>query len=251
MDYINKIICGSNLEVLPKLPDKSVNCVVTSPPYWDEQIPFEEYVTNLCDIFDQVKRILKNDGTCWVVIGALDNNLMIPERFALEMINRGWIKEKTRIWYKPETLDFDYIYLFTKENRPNEQPAIIKEKSDDHIFRLEQLAKKLKKYKEKHHIDIWWLEEEICKLFIDSVGGTIWEPKGEHYPSFPEALIEPMIQAGCPKGGIVLDPFGGVGTTGKVAKKQGKKYVIIEIKKEYVDMANRGISAIPELLFKE
>ena len=149
MDYINKILCGNDLEILPQLPAESVNCVVTSPPYWNLrdysvegqlglEKTFEEYVTKLCDIFDQVKRVLRKDGTCWVnmgdsyggsgnasghtkdtknlgyktlEIGATQGNqkstgqyakslLDIPYRFSIEMINRGWIKRNTIIWHK-------------------------------------------------------------------------------------------------------------------------------------------------------
>ena len=76
----NKIICGDALEELKKIPDESVDCVVTSPPYWalrDYGITgqlgleptFQEYITKLCDIFDEVKRVLKKEGTCWVNVG--------------------------------------------------------------------------------------------------------------------------------------------------------------------------------------
>ncbi len=67
---------------------------------------------------------------------------------------------------------------------------------------------------------------------------------------FPEALIETPIQAGCPKGGIVLDPFMGAGTTAVVSLKQGKRYLGIELKQEYIDIANKRIKAIPLKLFK-
>jgi len=76
----NTIIQGDCLEQLKKLPDDSINCCMTSPPYWalrdygvDKQLglepTFEEYINKLCDIFDEVKRVLRKDGTCWVNIG--------------------------------------------------------------------------------------------------------------------------------------------------------------------------------------
>ena len=249
MDY-NTIIQGDSLQVLKTLPDESVNCCVTSPPYHNGKSPYKKYIKTLCDIFDQVKRVLINNGVCWVVIGS-ESDLMIPEQFAIEMMNRGWIKGKTRIWYRPVTMDFDYVYLFTKQPLEYKQPTVIKEKSDDPILRLERLARKLEKYKEKHNIDICWLEEEVAKLYIDSVEDSIWEIKGEYYPAFPEALIEPMIQAGCPKGGIVIDPFGGALTTCVVAKKQGKRYIAIELKPEYIEMGKRRLekTLYPNKLF--
>lgn len=76
----NVIHQGDSLEVLKKLPDESVDCVITSPPYWalrdygvkgqlGLEPTFEEYINKLCDIFDEVKRVLKKEGTCWVNIG--------------------------------------------------------------------------------------------------------------------------------------------------------------------------------------
>ena len=77
---MNKIICGDSLQELKKLPDESVDCVITSPPYWalrdygvEGQLglepTFQEYITKLCNIFDEVKRVLKKEGTCWVNLG--------------------------------------------------------------------------------------------------------------------------------------------------------------------------------------
>ena len=79
-DFKNKIICGDCLDVLKTLPSESVDCIMTSPPYWtlrdygvDGQLglesTFQEYLTKLCNIFDEVKRVLKNTGTCWVNLG--------------------------------------------------------------------------------------------------------------------------------------------------------------------------------------
>ncbi|GAG58738.1 unnamed protein product [marine sediment metagenome] len=58
-----------------------------------------------------------------------------------------------------------------------------------------------------------------------------------------------FIYSGNPKGGVVLDPFIGAGTTAVVAKKLGRNYLGIEIKQDYIDMANKRIRKIPELLF--
>jgi len=70
------------------------------------------------------------------------------------------------------------------------------------------------------------------------------EIRGAHFASFPPSLIEPMIKAGCPPKGIVLDPFFGVGTSAAVAKKLGRKYVGIELNKEYISTAKKRIKAI-------
>jgi DNA modification methylase len=77
---VNKIIEGNALQMLKTLPDKSIDCCITSPPYWglrdyghDEQLgnekTFKEFIDNLCNIFDEIKRVLKDEGTCFVNLG--------------------------------------------------------------------------------------------------------------------------------------------------------------------------------------
>jgi len=77
---MNKIIQGDCLLKLKELADESVDCVITSPPYWalrdygvagqlGLEPTFQEYINDLCDIFDEIKRVLKKTGTCWVNIG--------------------------------------------------------------------------------------------------------------------------------------------------------------------------------------
>jgi len=138
------------MEGLKILPDNSIDCVITSPPYWSLrdygvggqlglEPTFQEYIQKLCNIFDEVKRILKKEGTCWVNIGDTystvsgsmgknkwsqpiysiadgsmpkkiktplpDKSLcQIPSRFAIEMTNRGWILRNEIIWHKPNCM---------------------------------------------------------------------------------------------------------------------------------------------------
>lgn len=153
---------GDSLEVLKHFPDDIIDCVVTSPPYWnlrnyhiDGQLglekTFQEYIIKLCNIFDEVKRILKPQGSCWVVIGDtysgsmpknkgdygtdskiakfIDNEIylggtknigipdkclvQIPARFAIEMTNRGWILRNEIIWRKPNCMPSSIKDRFT------------------------------------------------------------------------------------------------------------------------------------------
>lgn len=149
-NYINKIIQGDALEKLKQFPDESVNMVMNSPPSWalrdygvDGQIGLESdlhnFIDKQCAVFDEVKRVLRGDGICWVNLGdtyftktgaskpfnnrpnqkdkyTLGNKqfisnipqkslCMIPQRFAIEMINRGWILRNTIIWHKPKRND--------------------------------------------------------------------------------------------------------------------------------------------------
>jgi len=158
-----KIYPGDCLGILKKIPCDSIDCVMTSPPYWalrdygiKNQIGlednFEDYIKKLCDIFDEVKRVLKKSGTCWVNLGDtyytksggafLNDNLnsnkrineiginranairgkgllkdknltLIPFRFAIEMQNRGWIFRNVIIWHKPNCMPTSVKDRFT------------------------------------------------------------------------------------------------------------------------------------------
>lgn len=164
-EMINEVVCCDTTDGLKKLPDESIDCVMTSPPYWalrdygvDGQLglesTFEEYIKKLCDIFDEVKRVLKKEGTCWVNLGDTyggntsgnsptntrnksghtkkKNNqekclCQIPSRFAIEMTNRGWILRNTIIWHKPNvmpssakdrfTVDYENVFFFVKSKK--------------------------------------------------------------------------------------------------------------------------------------
>lgn len=289
------IITGEALAELKKLPSESVNCVVTSPPYWalrdygvsgqlGLEPTFQEYITRLCDIFDEVKRVLRDDGTCFVNMGdtyggtgdkgdwtdpkyakgrngqakainksATQKSLcQIPSRFAIEMTDRGWILRNEIIWFKPNcmpssvkdrfTVDFEKVFFFVKnkrywfetqeetatQNRWGGHKPIDTEKSKDSDNVFAGLTRQRDMMPEKRNKRCVW--RISTKPF-----------KEAHFATYPEKLIEPMIQAGCPVGGTVLDPFLGSGTTAVVAKKQNKRCIGIELNPEYVKIADKRI----------
>jgi DNA modification methylase len=274
---------------------------MTSPPYWalrdygvDGQLglepTFDEYINKLCNVFDEVKRVLRDDGTCWVNLGdcyigghkggsihtkgsKYDNPDIIPQfkgtpkekqegmiekclvgipfRFALEMINRGWILRNTIIWYKPScmpssvkdrfTVDFEYIFFFSKKKKyhfeTQREPHLRPEREPRYA------SPKMKKYME---MGLMSKRDEIKNHPNGRNKRTVWtinpKPfKEAHFAVYPEELCETPIKAGCPEQGIVLDPFFGAGTTGLVALKQNKKFIGIELNKEYIEIANKRL----------
>ena len=268
---INKIYQGNSLEVLKAFPNECIDMVITSPPYYglrdygvDGQLgkesTFQEYITKLCDIFDEVKRVLKNDGTCWVVIGdsyggtadkgnyvdpknplgrnaqseSLTKNvtpkclLQIPSRFAIEMTNRGWILRNELIWHKP-----------------NVMPSSVKDRFSVDYEKLLFFSKSKKYYFEQQKEPMKTTDINPLMRNMRCVWNINTQPfKGHHFATFPEKLVETPIKAGTKKGGIVLDIFMGSGTTGVVAKKLGRNYIGIELNEKYVEMAERRISKV-------
>lgn len=300
---LNKILQGDSLEVLKTLPSESINCCVTSPPYWalrdygvEGQLGlepnFNDYINKLCDIFDEVKRVLKRDGTLWVNIGDTysgagsgqkdtgkcvyktndfrknptktnlqDKSLCnIPARFSIEMQNRGWILRNVIIWHKPNcmpcsvkdrfTVDFEYVYFFVKNKK----------------YWFEQQLEPVTEISLKRAEYGWNCDRpstqsnngihtnKMGKRFVNEDGRNkrcVWRVttkpyKEAHFATYPKELIEPMIKAGCPVNGVVLDPFFGSGTTGLVALEQNKKFIGIELNPKYIDIANKRLKPILE-----
>ena len=115
---MNKILTGDVFDRLPELPDESVHMAMTSPPYWnlrdygvDGQLGLEEnaedYVSNIANVMDEVKRVLRPDGSLWLNLGDTYDSKdlqQIPARVALELQDRGWILRNRVTWAKPNPM---------------------------------------------------------------------------------------------------------------------------------------------------
>lgn len=144
----NTILNGDVLDQLKQIPNESIDMCITSPPYWnlrdyekDKQIgqepQFKDYISKLIQIYKEVYRVLKKEGTCWVNIAdtySQDNKngikkqslIGIPERFKIEMIDNGWLCRNEIIWHKPNAMpssaktrfnnDFEKLFFFTKDD---------------------------------------------------------------------------------------------------------------------------------------
>jgi DNA modification methylase len=141
MGTYTRIATGDALTVLGQIPTGSLHSCVTSPPYWllrdyevEAQLGLEptpqEYVNRLVQVFDEVFRVLRDDGTCWIVLGDtyLNKSLaLIPDRFAIAMCAAGWLLRNRIIWHKPNgtpssvkdrfTVDFEEMFFFAKSEQ--------------------------------------------------------------------------------------------------------------------------------------
>ena len=271
------------------------------------------YINHLCSIFDEAKRVLRDDGTLWVNLGdtyASDGSqetrfwhgdnpgkhkfngdgelskgysgrcrtnevpskslCMIPFRYAIEMVNRGWILRNDIIWHKPNcmpssakdrfTVDFEHVFFFTKSKRYYFEQQFEPQSENSHPRFAENMTEIPSANFDSKEINRpgfknWRQYTPIHKLPQGRNKRSVWNisTKGfpeAHFATFPEALVEPMIKAGCPEGGIVYDPFMGAGTVAVVAKRLNRHYVGSELKAEYIEMANRRIAKeIPQIEF--
>lgn len=113
----HSLLTGNCFEILKKIPDNSINCVITSPPYWQlrdydaneeenlsmigNEKDYKEYVIGLVEIFEEIRRVLKKDGSLWLNLGDKYHNkelMGMPWRVALSMMDKGWILRNDIIW---------------------------------------------------------------------------------------------------------------------------------------------------------
>lgn len=329
-----QILIGDALEQLRTLPEASVDCVVTSPPYWGlrdyghaGQIGLEEtpeaFVAALVEVFREVWRVLKPEGTLWLNLGdsyaasttsahgrgkvggppnparmkpssglKVKDLVGIPWMVAFALRADGWYLRQDIIWAKPNpmpesvtdrcTKSHEYVFMLSRgpryfydsaaiRNPPS--PELIKQVEEGYAGQalkpfnesgvqdasatksriIEGMRKRIDKQRghTRRHAGFNGRWDKMTHAEQTSLGSnkrSVWtispQPfRGAHFAVMPEAVVEPCILAGCPEGGLVLDPFTGSGTVGVVALKTFRRFVGIEINPTYAAMATRRIQA--------
>jgi len=255
------ILQGDSLHVLRRLPADSVQCIVTSPPYWGlrdyhiaGQIGLEssltQYINRLVAVFNEAKRVLKDDGVFWLNIGdgytsgnrgwrAPDKKnparamstrpdtpeglkpkdlLGVPWRLAFALQQDGWYLRCDVVW-----------------NKPNAMPESVKDRptrAHEYVFMLTKAQRYFYDY----------------KAAMEQNGGkprnrrTVWDVNTQpfakaHFATFPPALIRPCILSSSRPGDHVLDPFLGSGTVGVVCEELQRNFIGIELHPEYILLA--------------
>jgi site-specific DNA-methyltransferase (adenine-specific) len=261
------IIEGDAFSALSRLPSNSVQCIVTSPPYWGlrdykiaGQIGLEatvdQFLNRLVAVFAEARRVLKKDGTLWLNIGdsytsgnrkyrapdkknparTMDVRPDTPEGLKpKDLMGIPW-KLAFRLQQDGWFLRSDIVW-----NKPNCQPESVKDRptrAHEYIF----LFSKSKNY--------YYNYEAIKEPSVEdgklrnkrSVWDVRIKPYNEaHFAVFPPELITPCILAGSKPGSIVLDPFFGSGTVGEVCQNADRFFVGIELNPEYINIATNRL----------
>ena len=268
------VLNGDTRELIRSIPSCSVQCAITSPPYWGvrdygvaNQIGSESeltnYINSLVEVFREVRRVLTPDGTFWLNIGntyssggrkwrdADDKNkgramsyrpptpdglkkkdlIGVAWLLALACQRDGWYLRNDIIWYKPNcqpesvkdrlTVAHEYLFLFSKSERYYFAQDAIKQQT-------------INGNGLKNRRTVWSINTEPC-------------PEA-HFAVFPRELVRPCILAGSRPDDIILDPFYGAGTTGIVAKELNRRCIGIELKREFVDIAERRTAEVQSSL---
>ena len=298
-----RILIGDCLEVLRGLPRGMAQTCVTSPPYYGlrdyghaGQIGLEAtpdaYVARLVDVFREVRRVLRDDGTLWLNLGdsyasdskwggatggkhvkALhgeagagrgkrqtgmkDKDLLgIPWMVAFALRADGWYLRSAIVWHKPNpmpesvrdrpTSAYEQVFLLSKRASYYYDAAAIAEQSEGRELLGNSRSKgHCEQRQDNDRRDMTPTETRNAR----NVWTIATQPySGAHFATMPPALAERCIKAGSKPGDMVLDPFGGAGTTGLVADRLGRSATLIELNPEYARLARERITADAPLL---
>lgn len=243
----------------------------------------DEFVQALVTVFREVRRVLRDDGTLWLNLGdsyastapgtrnapqtkgsktspeqwgnfrpdLRDHGIKpkdligIPWRVAFALQADGWYLRQDIIWQKPNpmpesvtdrcTKAHEYLFLLSKSRKYYfDQAAIAEPLAPASVERLAQ--------------ENWEEQQDSARVPGKRNKRSVWSVatvgfKGAHFATFPPDLIRPCILAGCPREGLVLDPFGGAATTALVAMQEGRRSLLIELNPEYAALGKARLDA--------
>lgn len=302
------LLCQANALRIP-LADESVQCCVTSPPYWGlrdydvagqlglESTP-DEFLASMVAVFREVWRVLREDGTLWLNIGdsyagqgaasqeqtdadirfaRVGNALIkkqrrvgtvaalkpkdlvgIPWRLAFALQADGWYLRSDIIWAKPNpmpesvtdrpTKSHEYLFLLSKSERYYFDADSIREPHVDfergangtRVGSKDERRESGVRTGTMNNIDRGGAERAYnpAGRNIRSVWNIATESyPGSHFATYPRKLVEPCVKAGSKPGDVVLDPFSGTSTTGVVALALKRRYVGLDLSRDYLGQA--------------
>lgn len=323
---IGEVLVGDVRDQLRRLPDASVDCVVTSPPYFRlrnyqhaGQLGLEatvtEWVTNLADAFDDLARVLTPAATVWLNVGdsysrhssagAPPKSLVLaPERLIVELGERGWLVRNKVVWAKTNPMPTSVRDRLAC----TWEPIYLLSRTGDYHFNLDAIriphrstaTKRTTRPERAPRVVPEWQgplagkNDGLDRMKADGRPGhpqgknpgDVWDiatssHRGAHFATFPEALVERPILAGCPakvcthcgapwrqvagrmighlavtgeisatcscgtawRRGVVLDPFIGSGTTAVVAERLDRDWIGIDINAEFAAMTRHRVSS--------
>jgi DNA modification methylase len=236
-EITNQILTGDCLEIMKKIKTETVSLVITSPPYnlaldydkYEDNLSHEDYLKWMKKVWLECKRILRKGGRLIINIAPTGISKFVPIHIDFVNICReiGLTYRAEIIWYKqtirnrtawgswksprnPHVLpSWEYILVFQKD-----QPNL-----DGDSNKIDITAEEFKNWSDAY----WYIPPETQR-------------KGHPAP-FPEELIKRLIKFYSYQDDIILDPFGGTGTTAFVAKKFGRQFIHIDVSEDYNKVA--------------
>jgi len=253
-----QVILGDCLTEMQKLEENSIDLTVTSPPY-DNLRTYNGYTFDFEGIAKELYRVTKQGGVVvWVVGDATIKGSETGTSFkqALYFKESGFNLHDTMIWQKPNyapmypsvkryDLNFEYMFVLSKGQPKTWNPIKDRIKAESSKQRSKYKTSFIKKDGSRNLKEKVDNGNDFCKR------NSVWIiPNGQirglkHPAPFPEQLAEDHILSWSNEGDTILDPMAGSGTTLKMAKKNNRNYIGIEISQEYIDIINKRLA--PEI----
>jgi len=256
------IIHGDNVETMKGFPEESIDLVVTSPPY-DNLRTYGGHTWDFEGVAQQLWRVIKPGGVVvWVVADATVDGSETGTSFrqALRFKEIGFRLHDTMIYHTEKMplthnryeQEFEYMFVLSKGRPYAFNPIKVKTKrSGDKIhygsrpgsIRASASENSAMRHRpeinvvkdEKQYSNVWFVPSNFNKTTKDVVAY-------QHPAIFPEALARDHILSWSNEGDIVLDPFSGSGTTAKMAKHNGRRFIGIEVNKKYVEISEKRLA---------
>ena len=229
--------CGDAIDLFKSLENDSIDLIIADPPYNlgkdygnnHDLKGFDEYILFTKQWLAESKRVLKPNGTIYVFMGVRFISYLynIMDR-DLNLFFNSWI-----VWHYTQGLGK------TKGFSPRHDDILVFNKSENFVFNLDEIRVPQKFYRERNNMrganpgDVWQFSHvHYCN------------PNRQNHPTQkPEGIIERIVLASSHKGGLILDPFSGSGTTLRVCQQLNRKAIGFELNPEYVTMTELRLSA--------
>lgn len=260
------------VEALRSIPEKSVDSVVTSPPYAMQRkttyggIPEKDYPEWTVTWMKEVRRVLKDDGSVLLNISPHRSKGDLADyvlRTRLALREDGWIEPDELIWHKPNAMPggppsrprrvWEHIFWFAKDEKAWSDPyaAGTPQKELERGKKAYKTSSPAKRNGWDHKFGSGKSEiRDVARVTNVATFAKARKTGFEHPAPFPVALAEWCGKLITPEGGVILDPFAGSSSTGVAALQNGWRYIGIDSVEEYVEMSKERLLKESETLVR-
>lgn len=258
----DQLFLGDCIEGMKSLDEKSIDAVVTSPPYnlgidystYSDKKPREEYLNWLREVFTEVKRVLTDDGHLFLNVGysnvdpwvAFDVANALRDVYTLQN-QIAWVKsihvnDKTTGHFKPINSKrflcptYEYLFHFTKKGNTQIDRLAVGVPYEYYEANIRGNNTKENKPNLRDKGNCWFVPYETINAK---------ELRGKHPATFPVRLVEDCLKLTGISNGSVLDPFMGTGTTAVAARNCNWNYIGYDIDEDYIDFAKSRLNSLP------
>jgi len=264
------------------------------PEQWGLEPTYQEYLEHLWQMMDEIYRVLKPSGTVWINLGDTYHNatkwafknvaqtisngnernfiankkinqgvpekclLLLPHRFAIGCIDRGWIMRNDIVWAKrngmPESVTdrfskkHEYFFFMTKSEKYYFDLDAVKDRTITRDF-LVRDRDTTKLNNTPGRTKMAGLKENNYDFKNPGSVADFWDiptkPSSvDHYATYNDSLLKKPVLAGCPEGGLIYDPFMGSGTTAAVCIRAKRNFIGSEMGQNYFDEAQKLVNSM-------